>query len=351
MAPKGTGDDRVLSHKKVIQNMLAAAEERITQAVARRAAQVGAQSSAPGTGTGTPAGAGATETGRIGGGTTFPAVMMEPPNVRFGTIEVLYEDTHAKLHQKLRTTFGKPDSHLQVIAAADGQNHQILDSSLRIRDLPYLVIGREVQTVQLAVSIDLTRPPPRTGASPPTRRDGPGTPGPGGAGTDGTDGPQDTRGAAPHPHGGSGDSRDSGNASGQGARQHKDIEGSDISHQEQRESTSTNDQQGMEWEYPKDGMHFRVMMSAKTDATTRLVDEATRWIAPHTLFEDIHDHARRLFHVSDIPTTATWEVHGDQPNPYKPWVIGQKDGLQAQQLPTIFSMQDRAGLVLHLRCD
>ena len=65
MAPKGTGDDRVLSHKKVIQNMLAAAEERITQAVARRAAQVGAQSSAPGTGAGTPAGAGATETGRI----------------------------------------------------------------------------------------------------------------------------------------------------------------------------------------------------------------------------------------------------------------------------------------------
>ena len=98
-------------------------------------------------------------------------------------------------------------------------------------------------------------------------------------------------------------------------------------------------------------MHFRVMMSAKTDATTRLVDDATMWIAPHTTFEDIHDHAHRLFHVSDIPTTATWEVHGDQPNPYKPWVIGQKDGLQAQQLPTIFSKQDRAGLVLHLRCD
>ena len=47
MAPKGTGDDKALAHKKAIQNMLGAAEERIGQAVATRAAQAAAQSSTP----------------------------------------------------------------------------------------------------------------------------------------------------------------------------------------------------------------------------------------------------------------------------------------------------------------
>ena len=106
------------------------------------------------------------------------------------------------------------------------------------------------------------------------------------------------------------------------------------------------------WAYPEEGMHVRVLISAKTNGSTRIVDDAIMWMAPHTTFGDTHGNARRLFHVSDsIPTTASWEVHGDNPNPYKSWAIGQGDEMQARQLPTMFSKQDKAGLVLHLRCD
>ena len=413
MAPVGTGQDRVLSHTKAIQNMLAAAEEKITQAVAYRRAQAEAQGSRPDAASSTRGGTKAENIGPMEGGTTFPAVLMEPANVRFASIYVLYEDTHTKLHQKLKATFGKQDCRLQVMAATEGQHHQILESTLRIRDLPYLIIGREVQTVQLAVSVEATQPPTPAAATPSTGNDGPGA-GTGDKGQSG-DGTRSTGTGPHHTQGGQAPTSGSGNSTGTGTHQHGDAAGAEVSVEANQQPTpadappstgndgpgaGTGDkgqsgdgtrntgtgphhtqgghapptgsgnptgtgthqhgdaagaeghhQPGTDWTYPQEGMRFKVIMSAKTGQATKIVDETTMWVAPNASFANIHDQAHRLFHVSDISTTATWEVRGAQPNPYKPCDIKTKDKLHAKQLPALFSKQDLEGLCLHLRCN